>query len=255
MSPAPSIPPLRDLPPGRLETHHAHLLAEIRRQPWWQLRRPAITWTSRRVAGVAGVSATATAAIAAAVAVTWGGGTPSSQSTSRSVIASPRLAYVSHVSPPRPLKNRGQDYLPSAAGDSAPFSYGIHRGSRVPIAVYVLARRQAAANGDRHPTTLQWVKTTRQLAVSSQSNDRVDSPSRPVYFVVLDGRFVDKNAYYLGVGPKGSDANAPEGTVLSFTIDIKSGQILDFALANRNPDYSKIGHPHPFSFGKARGTK
>lgn len=114
----------------------------------------------------------------------------------------------------------------------------------------VLAWWEAVTNGDRHPTAVQWVRTTRQLAVSSQSGDRVDSPGRQVYFVVLHGRFVDNNAYFLGSG-----ANAPRGTVLSFTIDRRSGQILDFALGNRNPDYAKIGRPHRFGFGKVRRTK
>jgi hypothetical protein len=120
----------------------------------------------------------------------------------------------------------------------------------VPRAVYALARFQAAANGDPRPTAMQWVKTTRRLAVSSQSSARVDSPTRTVYFVVLHGHFVDKNAYYLG-----SAAKAPKGTVLSFTIDRRSGQVLDFALARRSPDYSRLGRVHRFSFDNGRRTK
>ena len=242
MSPDCSIPPLRDLPAGRLENHHAHLLAEIGQQP---RHRPTVTWTSLRVAAVAAASATAAAAIAVAVTLGWDGGSPS-----RGVTASPHLAYSFHVSPARSITYSGLDYLPGVVSDSAAAAYSLHRGSGVPIPVYVLARYQAAANGDRHPTAVEWVRTTRQLAVFSQSRDRVDSPSRPVYFVVLHGHFVDRNAYYIG-----GAAEAPRGTVMSFTIDRKTGQVLDFALGRRSPDYAKLGRPHRFSFGTGRGKK
>jgi hypothetical protein len=247
MSPDPSIPPLRDLPPGRLESRHAHLLSEIGRQRRWRLRPPTVTWTSPRVAAVAGASATAAAVIAATVAVTWSGSGPSR----RPAAVPPQIAYAFHVSPARSLR---YSRVTASSGvtltDATVPAFRRHRGGRVPIAVYALARYQAAANGDGHPTALRWVKTTRQRAVSSQSGDRVDSPRRPVYFVVLHGRFVDKNAYYLGAA-----ARAPKGTVLSFTIDRRSTQVLDFALGNRNPNYSKLGRPHRLSFGAGRGTK
>jgi hypothetical protein len=243
MSRDPSIPPLRDLPAGRLETHHALLLAEIARQ---SRHRPTLTWTSLRVAAVAAASATVAAAIAVAVTLSWNGGAPS-----HGVTAPPRLVYSFHVSPVRSITYDGLDLLPVAdSADSLTAAYSFDRRSRVPIAVYALARYQAAANGDQHPTSVEWFRTTRQLAVSSQSRDRVDSPSRPVYFVVLHGHFVDKNAYYIG-----GAAKAPRGTVLSFTIDRKTGQVLDFALARRSPDYAKLGRPHRFSFGAGGGTK
>ncbi len=252
MSPEPSIPPLRDLPPSRLEAHRAHLLAEIGRQPWWR-SRPATTWTSLRVAVVAGASATAAAVIAAVVATGWGGGSAPRQATS-STVAAPVPVYVSHVAPARRVKNDDLYLLPSAltaATAREPLTAsGRFRGVRVPMLVYVLALHEAADNGDRHPTSVQWVKTTRQPAVSSQSRDRVGSPHRPVYFVVLHGHFIDRNAYYIGRA-----AGAPRGSVLSFTIDRRSGQILDFALGNHNPDYAKLGRAHQFRFGKARGTK
>lgn len=247
MSPDPSIPRLRDLPAARLEIHHAHLLTEISRKRSW--RRPSIRWTSLRVGAVAGAGVVAAAAIA--LAVTWGSG---NHTTPRDVTVSPPLAYSFHVSPPRPVGDQ-EDYLPAPARAWALTGDVGHRGRRVPIVVYVLARQQAELNGDGHPAALQWVKTTRQLAVSSQSSDRVDSPGRPVYFVVLHGHFVDTNAYYLGVGPKGSAANAPKGTVLSFTIDRESGTILDFALGNTSPDYRRIGRPHRFTFARRRRTK
>lgn len=253
MTRMPSIPPLRDVPPTRMEAQRAHLLAEIGRQPRWR-RRPAITWTSLRVAAVAAASATVAAAITAAVAVGWGGDTSRRQATS-STVAVPALVYVSHVAPARTVKNDDRYLFPSGltSATTRPASlsaYGLFRGVRVPIPVYVLAVHEAAENGDRHPTSVQWVKTTRQPAVSSQSGDRVGSPHRPVYFVVLHGHFVDRNAYYIGRA-----ADAPTGSVLSFTIDRRSGQILDFALGNRSPDYAKLGRVHEFRFGRARGTK
>jgi hypothetical protein len=242
MSPEPSIPPLRDLPPGRLATHRTHLLAEIGREPRRRGGRPAIAGTSLRVAAVAAASATAAAGIAVAVAMT--GGNASDGPASRPV-AAPPLVYVSHVSPPRRGMYFGSDSL-TPAGDTAAtgptLTSNARRGSvrvRVPTLVFVLALRQAAANGDRHPTAVQWLATTRQLAVSSQSGDHVASPRRPVYFVVVHGRF--------------GGVNAAKGTVLSFTIDRETGLILDFALANRNPDYARLGRPHRFSFGN--GTK
>ncbi|HUZ14819.1 MAG TPA: hypothetical protein VMU72_01410 [Gaiellaceae bacterium] len=194
---------------------------------------------------VAGASATAAAAITAAVAVTWGGGAPS-----RDVTGPRHLAYAFHVPWTRSITLSGRDYLPAVQSKSLSTADSLHPGGRVPSGVYVLARYQAAANGDRGPIAVQWVKTTRQLAVSSQSGDRVDSPSRPVYFVVLHGHFVDENAYYMG-----GAARAPRGTVLSFTIDRKSGRVLDFALAKKSPDFSKLGRPQRFSFGSGRRAK
>lgn len=97
--------------------------------------------------------------------------------------------------------------------------------------------------GDPHPTLAQWVETTRQRAVSSQSGDTVDSGSTPVYFVVLHGNFVDTKAYVPG------GAAYPAGTVLSFTIDAANGQLLDLTLTKSDPDYSHTGEPQTFALG------
>ncbi len=252
MSPDPSIPPLRELSPSRVEAHHAHLLREIGGESRRRLLPPAITWTSLRVAALAGASAAAAAAIALVVAGSWGGGARSVQSTSPAF--SPELVYAFHASPARRNTLSPADYLPVPPGDtgttSALTSDSRSAGTSVPRVVYLLARYQATANGDGRPTAVQWFKTTRRLAVASQSRDRVDSPRRAVYFVVLHGHFVDENAYYLG-----SAATAPRGTVLSFTIDRRSGQVLDFALARRSPDYSRLGRVHRFSFDSGPRTK
>ena len=48
-----SIPPLRDLPPGRLEMRKAHLLSEIALQPRRGLRRPLHTRLRLVAAGLA----------------------------------------------------------------------------------------------------------------------------------------------------------------------------------------------------------
>lgn len=236
-----SIPPLRDLPPRHLEARKQHLLAEITREPRSRLRA-SIRWTPLRLAGVAG--AAAAAAIAVALVSTTGGGVSTSGRTSAAPIAP---LYAFHASLASRVKGNHSYAVTYRA--SVLDAERAARTQGVPLPVFVLARRQAASNGDPHPTRADWLKTTRQQAVSSQSSDRVDSGGRPVYFVVLHGHFVDENAYYLGRGKKGSSANAPHGTVLSFTIDVKSGDVLDFALGNSSPNYSKIGTPHRFTLG------
>lgn len=258
MSPSHSIPPLRDLPPGRLDVLTEGLLHEIKAAPNSRWSWPSITWTPILVAGVAVLSAAVAAAIAVAVTTSGGRGgqaTALVHPVSAGGIV-PRLAptYAFH------LQRAGSSAdLPASwsayTGSDFAFSQGVARG--VPRVVLDLARLQAVANGDRHPTFAQWFKTTRQLAVSSQSSDRVHSGRRPVYFVVLDGRFVDRNAYYLGRGKKGGSAAAPRGTILSFTIDRKTGQILDLALApgNDRPSYRKVGQPHTFPLGAFGGQK
>jgi len=246
MTPEPSIPPLRDLPPGRLETHHAHLLSEIGRKPHPRPWRRGPAWTLPRVAAVAAASATAAAAIA--VVVTWGHGAPAGPSAARPAGAPPALIYVSHASLLRVTPSSRDEYVPTLDGTFALSAYRQAHGSRVPLLVYVFARFEATTNGDRRRVAGEWVKTTRQRAVSSQTRDRVDSPRRTVYFVELRGHFVVRNAYYIGRA-------APRGSVLTFTIDRRSGQILDFAFGRRGPDLSRLGRVHRFSLGNARQAR
>jgi hypothetical protein len=206
-------------------------------------------WTPLRVVGVAGA-----AAAAAALAFLF---IPSSTSpgprSGRTVAAPIAPVYAFHASLSSTVQSN-HSYAATYSGSTLDSKH-VSRPHGVPLPVFVVARRQAALNGDPHPNRADWVMTTRQQAVSSQSRDRVDSGQRPVYFVVLQGHFVDRNAYYLGRGKKGSSTNAPRGTVLTFTIDRKSGEVLDFALGNSSPNYSKIGPPHRFTLNGHRRSR
>jgi hypothetical protein len=113
-------------------------------------------------------------------------------------------------------------------------------GKHIPRAVLVLAAAQAHSYGNRGPTLVQWVKTTRQRAVSAENAGRVDGGGLPVYFVILHGHFVDKSAHL----PSG--AKQPRGRILTDTIEIKTGQRLDFGIGNGEPNFSRTGTPHHF---------
>lgn len=226
------LPPQRDLPPGRLEARRRHLLAEIHERPVRRRReRPALA--------AAGAAACATALAYALVP---------SAGRETAPPAHPRYepAYSVHLKFPITSPVPGE-YFPG--GDTADhlapspaYEYRLARAEGVPAVVLAQARREAKWSGDPHPTSAEWVRTTRQRAVSSQSSDRVDSPGRQVWFVVLDGRFVDRHAYFIGRHP-------PRGTVLSFTIDVQRRIVLDLALGRTSPDYSVTGKPHAFRLG------
>lgn len=109
-----------------------------------------------------------------------------------------------------------------------------------PAFVGELAARLAAINGDARPASASWVQTTRQTAVSANSQDTVDS-NQTVYYVVLHGNFVDKNAY-LPVG-----ASPPRGTVLTFTVDVQTQSVLDTSLSDNEPDMARVGGGAPLT--------
>lgn len=115
-----------------------------------------------------------------------------------------------------------------------------------------LALRLARLSGDPVPTSVEWLRTTRQLAVSSQDTVRVNRGYSPVYFVVVQGRFASKRTLLSGSGPKASTARAPRVTVLTFTADVRNDEVLDLSLGNRLPDYSRIGMPHHFTLESRR---
>ena len=87
---------------------------------------------------------------------------------------------------------------------------------------------------------MEWVKTTRQTAVSAENAGRVDGRSLPVYFVILHGHFVDNSA------PRPHGAKPPRGRILTDTIEIKTGRTLDFGIGNSEPSFAKTGKPHHF---------
>jgi hypothetical protein len=128
------------------------------------------------------------------------------------------------------------------AGASATFKLAAPSGSRVPAFVTAAANRVAAINGDAHPSSAGWVKTTRQRAVSAESTDTVDS-NQPVYYVVLHGHFAATKGY-LGPG-----AAVPTGTILTLTVDASTGEVLDNSLSNRTPDFSHTGRLSALALG------
>jgi hypothetical protein len=237
MSPDPSIPPLRDLPPGRLETHHAHLLSEIeiRQESKPRRRLVSLNPTPLRLAGVAGVAA----AIAVTLVSTSGSRKPLTPDAAapRAPLYSFHVSITSHSRDgrftPDAFKPSGDHVIPLLDGVSA-------SRERIPRAVLVLAVAQAHAYGNRGPTPVQWVKTTRQKAVSAENAGRVDGGNLRVYFVILHGHFVDNSA------PRPPGAKPPRGRILTDTIEIKTGRTLDFGISNGEPNFSKIGTPHHF---------
>jgi hypothetical protein len=110
----------------------------------------------------------------------------------------------------------------------------------LPSFAQTAVQRVATINGEPTPTQAQWVETTRQVAVASQSSDGVDSDQN-VYFVILHGQFVDTHAYM----PPG--ASAPTGTVLTMTVDASTGEVLDSGLSDIAPNYTDTGTPAAFS--------
>jgi len=238
-----SFPPLLDVSPGELEVQKQHLLSEITRErEKTRLSLPGIPRLRPRFV-VPAVAVIGAAAIAVALVSTSGGGSPGG-----TVAAPVAPLYAFHASLSSTVRaNHFYGYEPSFANLT-----GAKARHGVPALVSAWARREAAVNGDRHPLRGEWIKTRRQRAVSSQSADRVDGGQRLVYFVVLHGHFVDRNAYYLSRGKKGSSTGAPHGTFLTFTIDAKRGAILDFALANGAPSFSKLGTPTRFTISPGR---
>jgi hypothetical protein len=126
------------------------------------------------------------------------------------------------------------------------------RQGDVPLSVAILAPKLAAFNDGRQLILGRWIKTTRQRAVSAQRGPRVAGGQRSVYFVVLHGHFSARRL----LGSRGSHGRkAEEATVLAFTIDRVTGDILDVTLSNSSPNLSKIGAPHSFVIGSHGRTK
>ena len=109
-----------------------------------------------------------------------------------------------------------------------------------PPFVAAVAQRIAAIAGDGHPSSAEFVYTTRQAAVGLDG-ETVDSDP-PVYLVVLHGNFVYK--YARGPGPP------PRGTVLTVTIDAATGDSLDLGLGNGPVAASRLGTVRPLAVGR-----
>jgi hypothetical protein len=228
------FPPLLDLSPDEIRTRKQHLLREIAGGP----QRARLPRT--RIIGIVAAAGAAAAIAAIAVALV-----PASPGRSRSpftpAAAKPTLApfYSFHASVTSYSADH-RDY--SQIGDHVIPSLDALAASRkdIPRAVLALAAAQARSYGNRRQVRVQWLKTTRQTAVSAENAGRVDGGSLPVYFVILHGHFVDNSA------PRPHGATSPRGRIVTDTIEIKTGRTLDFGIGNGEPKFSKTGKPHDF---------
>ncbi len=109
--------------------------------------------------------------------------------------------------------------------------------SPVPAFVLATAKRLATTMGDASPTAANYVVTTRQAANQLIGAHVKSNP--PVFLVVLHGHFIDRNAY----GPPGS--SDPTGSMLVFTIDTVTHQVLDLGVTNYQPQLGKLSPVHP----------
>jgi len=112
---------------------------------------------------------------------------------------------------------------------------------RAPAFLVTLAARTAAGNCDKHPTRARYVRTTRQ-ASEALFGERVDSDQR-VYLVLLRGKFVA--VYARGVYRARDEF--PRGTVITFTVDAETHDILDFGIGRGAPRLAWLGRVHDFT--------
>jgi hypothetical protein len=98
--------------------------------------------------------------------------------------------------------------------------------------VLQIAEGFAGGMGDAAPTSIEYVKSTRQQAVSAESGDEVSS-NADVYAIVMQGNFVASNAPSAG--------GAPTGSVLTMVIGASTGTLTDFGIGNQVPDLTSLG--------------
>jgi hypothetical protein len=96
-----------------------------------------------------------------------------------------------------------------------------------------MVEKEASVRGDRAPSSVHWVLTTRSLAVGL-TDDQVDS-NQPVYMVVLTGKFVDR---FMSVPPGHPLAHGPVAVLL---FDASTRQLLDYGETASPPDIAKLG--------------
>jgi hypothetical protein len=107
--------------------------------------------------------------------------------------------------------------------------------------VRTLAVRAAIANGDRSPTEIAYVKSTRSAANLLLSHSRSTDPDVAVFVVQERGRFEAKHAHVpIGHRPL-------TGTVISLVVRVVDGQVLDFGLTQEYVDLSPLGQVHRLS--------
>jgi hypothetical protein len=102
-----------------------------------------------------------------------------------------------------------------------------------------LAARVAAVNGDKAPAWVSVVVTTHEKALTSATPGDTEpfGQQTTVYLVTMKGHFVAEDA------PTPPGAHAPAGTYLSFVINARTFESLDFGLSPKPPSAA------PSSFG------
>jgi len=237
----------RDLSPKRLEARKEHLLAEISRENRSPLAFPHLNWTPIRLSALVGLGAASAVALAFAL-------TTNSSPNSSIVVHAP--LYTFHAPSKSLMRGRGHHETETSVADSyvgaAAHSAGF---SGSPANALALASRLTVFDSAAHPLSGVWFNTTRQLAVASQSVRRVEAPHTRVFFVVIHGTFVARKPLFADQRQTGNATSAPRGTILTFTIGSKSGDILDISIGNSRPDEEGLGRAHPLIFARHRRTR
>jgi hypothetical protein len=101
----------------------------------------------------------------------------------------------------------------------------------------LLATRIAADAGDPSPTGAAYVVASRRAANAADNGDQLNLPDEEVYYVVLHGHFIARNAFV----PPGSPP--PTGSVIGFTVDPQTYDILDYSLSDKARDIGRFGRP------------
>jgi hypothetical protein len=104
-------------------------------------------------------------------------------------------------------------------------------GSGAPKVALDASRRAAARLADAAPSAAKYVRTTRERAAELVGG-AVNAPDVQVYLVILTGHFGGK-----GVKP---------GRYADFTVDRRSGKLLDIGTSNLLPALSPLGRVRPF---------
>ena len=84
---------------------------------------------------------------------------------------------------------------------------------------------------ERSPTSGKFVRTTQQQAASLVGGS-MENPNRPVYLVILSGHFKAKRFL--------------PGTLADFTVDARSGKLVDIGTSNLLPSISPLGRVRYF---------
>lgn len=135
-------------------------------------------------------------------------------------------------SPPNPAPTG----TPGAPTDTTPTgSPGSSAETGPPLSdaqVRQIASEFAGGMGDPNPTSIEYVESTRQQAVSALSGDKVDT-NPDVYAIVMTGDFVASTAP--------TDGPPPTGSVLTMVINANTGALTDFGVQNQVPDLTSLG--------------